>query len=149
MEKVIAGILEKYPVNTRENLIRILQEIQHEVGHLTNDSLQFVSRHLNLPLNRIYGVATFYDQFHFINKGKFQIKICEGTACHIDQSSTILEQIEKYLKIKAGQTTRDGKFSIELVSCLGACSQSPVISINGKLYSGLTKESLIKILTSL
>ena len=149
MEEVIDGILGKYPLNNKENLILILQEVQKEIGHLSSDSLLYVSKHLNLPLNRIYGVATFYDQFHFQKRGLFHIRVCEGTACHIYRSASLLNQIEKLLKIKAGQTTRDGKFSIELVSCLGACAKSPVMNINGNLYSEITKENLTKTLSSL
>jgi len=149
MEEVIDGILLKYAPNNKENLLLILQEIQKEVGHLSGESLSVVSKHLNLPLNRIYGVATFYDQFHFQKRGTFHIKVCEGTACYLDQSALLLSHIEKHLKIAAGQTTRDGKFSIELVSCLGACGKGPAISINGKLYSQLTKESITGILSSL
>jgi NADH-quinone oxidoreductase E subunit len=148
MEDVIDGILVKYPLNSKENLIPILQEIQKEQGYLSGDSLLFVSKHLNVPINQIFGVATFYDQFHFQKKGSFHIQVCEGTTCHVNQSSALLSEIEKTLKIKAGQTTRDGKFSIEVVSCLGACSQSPVMCINGNYYSQLSKDSLTKILTS-
>ena len=149
MEEVIDGILGKYAPNNKENLLLILQEIQKEVGHLSGESLSVVSKHLNLPLNRIYGVATFYDQFHFQKRGTFHIKVCEGTACYLDQSALLRSNIEKHLKITAGQTTRDGKFSIELVSCLGACGKGPAISINGNLYAQLTKESITRILSSL
>ena len=149
MEDVIDAILLRYPLNKKENLILILQELQKELGYLSNESLAFVSKHLKVPMNQIYGVATFYDQFKFQKHGEFHIRVCEGTACHIEQSSALLRQVEKILNIKAGQTRRDGKFSIEVVSCLGACSKSPVMSVNGNFYSQLNKENLQKILTSL
>ena len=149
MKDVIDGILVKFPLNNKENLITILQEIQKELGYLPGDSFPFVSKHLSVPINQIFGVATFYDQFHFWKKGNFHLKVCQGTSCHVNLSSGLLTEVEKNLKIKAGQTSRDGKFSLEVVPCLGACSKSPVMSINGKYYSQLTKENLHKILTSL
>jgi NADH-quinone oxidoreductase E subunit len=149
MEKVICRVLSKYPVNARENLLPILQEIQKACGHLSDQSLEMVGKHLNLPSNKLYGVATFYDEFRFVKQGEKHIKVCQGTSCHVEQSAAILSRIESVLKIKTGQTRKDGKFSIELVSCLGACSKAPVISINGSYYSGLTTEKLDKLLASL
>jgi NADH:ubiquinone oxidoreductase subunit E len=142
-------VLLKYPVNNRVSLLPILQEIQREYGHLSEKMLEMVGKHLNIPLNKIYGVATFYDEFRFVKQGETHIKVCQGTSCHVDQSAAILSRIESILKVRAGQTRKDGKFSIEQVSCLGSCSKSPVISINGNYFSGLTSEKLDKLLSSL
>ena len=147
MEETIERIIKKYPAGKKDNLIPLLQEIQREEGHLSDNSIAKVSSHINIPLNKIYGVATFYDQFRFGEKGSTHIQICEGTSCHIARSNTIRIEIEKVLQLKAGQTTKDGKFSLEVVNCLGACGSSPVMLVNGKAHCNLTIESLQKILS--
>lgn len=134
MVSSIETLLASYPVNQRDNLIAILQEIQELQGFLSPDSLRAVGRHLNLPVTKIYGIATFYDQFRFEPRGIFHFQICRGTACHILGSQTVLQEIEKALRIKAGQTTRDGKFSLEVTGCMGACSLAPVVWVNGEYH---------------
>ena len=103
---------------------------------------------LNLPASKIFGVATFYNQFRFSPKGKYHIELCRGTACHVLGSKTVLEQVEKQLKLKAGQTSRDGQFSLEVVACIGACGLAPVIAINGEFHAKVTTESIKEILQS-
>lgn len=149
MDEVIAKIIQGYPVGKRDLLIPLLQEIQAVAGHLSNDSLQEVSRHMKIPLNKIYGVATFYDQFRFKNKGTFHFRVCRGTACHVYRSSTFLLELEKLLHVKAGQTSKDGKYSLEIVNCLGACNSAPVMAINETYYTGITPANLPKIIVSL
>ena len=104
-----------------------------------------VGKHLNIPTSKIYGVATFYNQFRFEPKGKYHIQVCRGTACHVLGSATVLQQLEKVTRIKADQTTRDGLFSIEVVACIGACGLAPVICINGEFFAKVTDESIKKI----
>lgn len=149
MEEIVTGILNKYPKNSRENLIPVLQEIQNEAGYISNEILVLVGRYLQIPLNQVYGVATFYDEFRFLRKGTYHIKVCDGTACHISQPSGLLSEIEKIIFLKPGQTSRDGKFSLEVVSCLGACSKAAVLSINDTFYSNITPEYLQRLLTAL
>jgi NADH-quinone oxidoreductase subunit E len=149
MEETIEKILRKYSVGKKENLLPLLQEIQHEAGHLSDYSIQEVSRYMNIPLNKIYGVATFYDQFRFGKKGQFHIQICHGTTCHIYRSITFQAEIEKIIHVKAGHTTKDGKFSLEVVNCLGACSNAPVMILNGIAYGNLTINRLQKILSKI
>ncbi|MGA3013286.1 MAG: NAD(P)H-dependent oxidoreductase subunit E [Bacteroidales bacterium] len=149
MVETIESILQKYPVGKKESLIPLLQEIQQEEGQLSDFTLNKVSRHMNIPLNKIYGVATFYDQFRFEKRGQYHIQICKGTACHLFNSSTFQSEIEKILQVKAGQTTKDGKYSLEIVNCLGACSNSPIISLNGVPYGNLSIERLQKILSKI
>jgi len=127
----------------------MLQEIQEKRGFLTEEILSDISGHLNLPVNKIYGVAAFYDQFRFRSHGRNHIQLCNGTACHLFRSSTFLSELEKQLKVKAGNTSRDGKYSIEVVTCLGACEQSPVIKVNQTHYNRVTPEELGKIIQSL
>lgn len=149
MEPTLETIIRKYPEGRRENLLPVLQELQQETGHLTPQLLDQVSEYLRIPVNKILGVATFYDQFHLIQQGKYHLRICRGTNCHLEKSAALLAEAEKHLKIKAGQTTRDGKFSLEIVTCIGACSNSPVISINGKFHAGLNPAGLVKLIRSL
>ncbi len=149
MDEIIEKIIQGYPVGKRDLLIPLLQEIQTAAGHLSNDSLQEVSRHMKIPLNKIYGVATFYDQFRFKNKGKFHFRVCRGTACYIFRSSTFLTELEKLLHVKSGHTSKDGKYSLEVVNCLGACDSAPVMAINETFYIGITPAQLTKIVLSL
>lgn len=145
MKKGIETILEKHPNENRDSLIPILQEVQEELGFLSEESIVAVGRHLKLPTSKIYGVATFYNQFRFQPLGKYHIQVCRGTACHVLGSATVMEELEKHLKTKAGQTTKDGLFSIEVVACIGACGLAPVISVNGEFHAKVTGESIKQI----
>ena len=141
-------IINKYGEAGRDSLIPILQEIQDNEGWLSEKSLTEVGEHLELPVSKIYGVATFYNQFRFQPKGKYHIQICRGTACHVLGSSNVQSELEKILKIKTDETTKDGMFSLEVVACIGACGLAPVISINGKFYAKVTAESVKEIIES-
>ena len=143
-----SDILKKYDEVGRDSLIPILQDIQDHEGWLSESSLTEVGKHLNLPVSKIYGVATFYNQFRFQPKGKYHMQICRGTACHVLGSSNVLTELEKILKIKTDATSRDGMFSLEVVACIGACGLAPVISINGKFYAKVTSESVKEIIES-
>jgi NADH-quinone oxidoreductase E subunit len=147
MEEPIEKILKKYPAGKKDALIPLLQDIQQESGHLSDSSILEVSRHMNIPLNKIYGVASFYDQFRFGKKGRTHLQICQGTCCHINRSLVFQAEIEKSLQVKAGQTTRDGKYSLEVVNCLGACGNAPAMIVNGTPYGNLTTGTLQKILS--
>ena len=149
MQNKIELLLEKYSHSRRDSLIPILQEIQEEVGYLSEEAIVIVGRHLEMPTSKIYGLATFYNQFRFEPKGEFHIQVCHGTACHMLGAVPIIDIIEKKLKIKSGQTSRNGKYSLEVVPCIGACSQSPVISINGEYHSKLTADGIKQILVDL
>lgn len=144
----IQTILNKYPQTGRDSLIPILQEIQESEGFLSEKSVVKVGEYLKIPTSQIFGVATFYNQFRFEPQGKNHIQICRGTACHVLGSATVLTELEKHLKIKAGQTTRDGQFSIEVVACIGACGLAPVISVNGEFHAKVTSESMKTIIDS-
>lgn len=137
----VQTILNRYPEG-RDNLIPILQDIQSKEGFLSRESIVEVGQHLKIPTSKIFGVATFYNQFRFEPFGKYHVQICRGTACHVLGSHTVLQELEKYLKVKAGQTTRDGLFSIEVVACIGACGLAPVITVNGKFHAKVTSQSI-------
>lgn len=142
------SILHKHKGAGRDSLIPILQEIQEHDGWLSESSLTEVGKFLNLPVSKIYGVATFYNQFRFQPKGKNHVQICRGTACHVLGSSNVQNELQKILKIKTDETTKDGQFSLEVVACIGACGLAPVLSINGKFYAKVTSESIKEIIES-
>ena len=131
----IQPVLEKYPEAQRDSLIPILQESQEMYGYLSREAIVQIGAHLALPASKIYGVATFYNQFRFHPRGKYHIMVCRGTACHVKGSARVLEAVRKTLKIEEGQTTRDKLFSLEVVACMGACGLSPVICINGEVHA--------------
>jgi NADH-quinone oxidoreductase subunit E len=149
MKDIIGSLLDKYSHSKRDSLIPILQDIQEEVGYLSEEAIVLVGQHLDMPTSKIYGLATFYNQFRFEPKGKYHLQVCHGTACHLLGGARIIDIIEKKLKIKAGQITRNGKFSLEVVPCIGACAQAPVISINSEYSRNLTEERLEQILAKL
>ncbi len=142
-------IFSKYPANKKDGLLPIMQEIQETHGYLTTDLLAAVGKYLNIPANKVYGVATFYDQFRFHPRGLFHIRICRGTACHLFGASTYLNEFENQLKVKAGGTSKDRKFSLEISSCMGACESAPVVHINDTFYTKVTETELEKIIRSL
>jgi NADH-quinone oxidoreductase subunit E len=139
-------IFEEYQPKDKSSLIPLLQDVQNIYGYLPEDALQEISDYLGIPLSRVYGVATFYNQFRLIPLGENVIRVCRGTACHVKNSSNILYAIESTLNIKAGQTSRDKKFSIEVVNCIGACSIAPVITINDEYFGRLSVKEIPSIL---
>lgn len=145
METTTDKILEKYKGAGRDSLIPILQKIQETEGYLSESAIVKTGKMLSIPTSKIYGVATFYNQFRFEPVGKYHIQVCRGTACHVLGSATVLQELENKLKIKAGQTTRDGLFSIEVVACIGACGLAPVICINGEFYANVSAASIKEI----
>ncbi len=146
MNDIVKSVLKKHPRAGRDALIPILQEVQEEQGHLSRDAVADISRHLNLPATKLYGVATFYNQFRFQPKGKYHFMVCRGTACHVKGSGRALEMAQKFLRLKPGQTSRDRLFSLEVVACMGACGLSPVVNVNGEFYAKVTPQKLVKII---
>ncbi len=144
----IDTIIEKYPKSERPNLIPLLQDLQEHQGFLSEEAMVKVGKHLAVPVSNIYGVATFYNQFKFEPSGKYHIKVCRGTACHVLGSSTVLVELEKQLKIKAGSTSRDKMFSLEVVACIGACGLAPVISVNDTFHAKVSAASIKEIIES-
>lgn len=149
METMVGEILQGYPPNKKEGLIPILQEVQQKQGYLTEEAIEQIGEYLKLPVNKIFGVAAFYDQFRFRAVGKIHIQICQGTACHLFGATTYLKELERVLKIKAGSTSRDRRYSLEVVNCLGACDLAPIIKVNDTYHTHVTPEDLTKIIRSL
>jgi len=146
MADKIDEIIKKHINVQRDSLLPLLQDIQNELGYLSEESINRIARSLGLPTSKVYGVATFYDQFRFEPRGRFHIQICHGTACHINNSARIIQEAERLLKIKQGQATRDGIFSLEVVNCMGACGLSPVIAVNDTYYHGIVPGDLKEII---
>ena len=134
----IATVLEEFPEAGRDDLIPILQAMQERHGYLSEEVVREVGRHLHLPTSKVYGVATFYNQFRFQPIGQYHVQVCRGTACHVKGSLALLETIEEELRIQPGQTSRDRLFSLEVVACLGACGLSPVMCVNGEFHARMT-----------
>lgn len=141
----IEKILEKTPI-AREKLIPLLQDVQESEGYLSKEAMIIMARHLNISTSKVFGVATFYNQFRFNPRGRYEVQICRGTACHVEGSQTILEVLERELQVSAGETTKDGIFSLEVVACIGACGLAPVISVNGEFFAKVTPDKIKKIL---
>ncbi|MCP4146749.1 MAG: NADH-quinone oxidoreductase subunit NuoE [bacterium] len=144
----IDDILRTYPDASRDSLIPILQEVQENQGYLSKEAVIRIGAHLSLPASKIYGVATFYNQFRFQPFGKNHVQVCRGTACHVKGSAAVLNALQDSLKIMPGETSRDGLFSLAVVACIGACGLAPVISINGEFYANLNPDETKKIIKS-
>ncbi len=127
-------------------LITILQEVQDELGYLPEIAMERISELSNIPASKIYGVVTFYSQFSLTPKGKYVIKVCEGTACHVSGAQNLKEAISLHLNIPNNGTTEDNLFTLESVACLGCCSLAPAVMINEKVYGRLDSKKIIKII---
>lgn len=148
MKERTEKILDNHSNADRDSLIPILQEVQDSLGWLSEESLTAIGKHLDIPVSKVYGVATFYNQFRFQAQGKNHIQVCRGTACHVLGSATVLDELKKKLKIGVDETTKDGQFSLEIVACIGTCGLAPVIKINDNFHANVTSESLDEILES-
>lgn len=128
----------------KSNLIAILQKVQEDFRYLPEDAMIYIGTKIEgLSPATVFGVATFYAQFSLEPKGKYEIKVCDGTACHVRGSMPVLNAVKARLGIKEGQlTTDDGLFSLETVSCLGACGLAPVVVINEKVYPQMTSDAI-------
>jgi NADH-quinone oxidoreductase subunit E len=130
-------IIDSYGAD-RACSLAVLQEIQQENNFLPREALELVSERLKIPRGQVYELATFYRTFSLKPKGKFRVRVCLGTACHVHGGPTILESFERALGIKAGESTPDGLFSLEASSCLGACAQAPYVQVNEEPHNQVT-----------
>jgi NADH-quinone oxidoreductase subunit E len=134
----------------KSSLISILQDIQNAYRYLPEDILMYVSQIMDISTAKVFGVATFYENFSLEPKGKYVIRICDGTACHVRKSIPILKALQKELELSDEKnTTEDLLFTIETVSCLGACGLAPVITINNQVYGKITPEQAVAIIHEL
>lgn len=137
----VEDVIREHPP-AREHLISILQDVQEVEGYVSKESIRRIGEYLDLPPSKIFGVATFYNQFKLNKPGKIQIQVCRGTACHVKGSLNLLDSLKLLLGIEVGQTTQDGMFTLETVACLGGCSIAPVITANGRFFGRLDKKKL-------
>ena len=126
-----------------------MQKAQDIYGYLPQDVLREIAERMDIPVARVCGVATFYTQFRFTPVGKYFIQLCKGTACHVNSASSIAAALKEELGIGDGETSEDGLFTIEFVACLGCCSLSPVMMINGVAYGSLTPEKAKEIVRNI
>ena len=138
----VQAVLARYPDATKDQLITLLQEVQEQCGYLSRDAILSIGRHIDVPASKIYGVATFYNQFRFYPLGRVHIQVCRGTACHVKGSKMVLDEITKQLGVSQGVATADGVFSYEELACIGACGLSPAIMVNGELRAKVTPDSI-------
>lgn len=142
-------ILKKYKQGKREDLIPLLQEIQDNLGYLSEEAIIRTGSFLGLSTTKIYGLATFYDRFRFIPAGKVKISVCHGTSCFLNGSQAIINKLKDETGVLPGQTTRDGNFSYEIVSCVGGCCNGPVINVNGQYKTHIKAEQLPELIKKL
>ena len=148
--KVIEGILQSFDYK-KSYLIAMLQKVQAIYKYLPEEAMTYIGEHVDgLSPATVFGVATFYAQFSLEPKGKYEIRVCDGTACHVRGSLPVLNAIKEKIKLEEGKfTTKDGLFTLEIVSCLGACGLAPVVVINEKVYPQMTPDAIAVILDTL
>ncbi|HUL30243.1 MAG TPA: NADH-quinone oxidoreductase subunit NuoE [Thermodesulfobacteriota bacterium] len=127
-------------------LIPVLQEAQEIYGYLSEELLAAIGKRLHIPLSRIFGVVSFYAQFYTTPRGRYTVRVCRGTACHVRGGKNVLKAVQQALGVGEGETTQDFKFTFETVACLGACALSPVLLVNKNYYGKLTPAKVEKIL---
>ena len=142
----LRGVFSKYK-GTQDELISILQDVQSRFGYLPEKAMLKTAVFTRVPESRVYAVATFYSQFRFTPIGKKHIMACRGTACHVRGAPRILEEVEKILGIKEGETTKDMEYSLETVACIGCCGLAPCIMINKKVEAKMTPKKAAEILS--
>lgn len=142
----VKSLVDKYG-GSSEAVIQVMQDIQNEYRYLPKEALLYLAEHTGVPLAQVYHVATFYTAFSLTPKGRHIVTVCMGTACHVRSSPKVLDQTERVLNIKAGETSADMEFSLETVNCIGCCALGPVVVIDGEYHGKLSPhetEKLIK-----
>ncbi|MFO8143242.1 MAG: NAD(P)H-dependent oxidoreductase subunit E [Dehalococcoidales bacterium] len=141
IDKKVASILDRYE-NDSSMLVSILQDIQEEYNYLPRESLEQVSRTMDVPLSRLYSIATFFKALRLTPRGRHLINVCMGTACHVRGSVKVLEAIERELDVERGGTTEDLGFTLETVNCVGACALGPVVIVDGEYHGQMRSEKV-------
>ena len=144
----LASVVEKY--RGKEGIaIPLLADVQREIGYVAEEAVEYVSGELGIPAAELFGVATFYAMFRFQPEGKHVVRLCRGTACHVQGSGLIADQLERHLGIKDGETTPDLMFTLQCVACLGCCSLAPVMMVGDDVHGRLTPEKAVNVLEKL
>lgn len=141
-QAAIDAVLAEHKGAHRDSLIPILQHMQDRVGYLSVAAVRSIAHHLHLPASKVYGVATFYNQFRFMPKGKYHVQVCRGTACHVKGSLATLDAVRQELGVEPGETSKNGAYSIEVVACMGACGLAPLVCVNGTFYADMTPKKV-------
>ncbi|MBC7075212.1 MAG: NAD(P)H-dependent oxidoreductase subunit E [Syntrophomonadaceae bacterium] len=141
----IREILDNYPPEERY-ILAVMQDMQKRFNYLPKAGLKTLAFYVGVPLSRVYAMASFYKAFSLTPKGQYVFRVCDGTACHIKGSKILIEQLYKCLGIRPGETTPDGRFSIETVNCLGACALAPVVVVNDRVYAKVIPGDVEKII---
>ncbi|MFN8497914.1 MAG: NAD(P)H-dependent oxidoreductase subunit E [Anaerolineae bacterium] len=135
----LALILDRHK-GQPDALITVLEDLQDHYGYLPKEALEYVSRELGFPLSRVYGIVTFYNLFQLNPPGRYVVRVCRGTACHVNRSDDILQLIKARLGIKEDETTADHLFTLQTVACVGACSLAPVVVVNDRTYGRMSPD---------
>lgn len=143
MEKFMESLPEKVKKN---EILYYLQEFQDMFGYIDLSLIELLSQKSDIPSGKIYGVASFYNQFRFKPKGRIHVQVCEGSSCHLNNGLAIIEELKKLTKTDEKEISSDGKYSFEIIPCMGACSQGPVVAINGKFFTKVKVTELKSIL---
>ena len=145
VDENLVKIVEEYKFD-KSNLIQVLNGVQEYYGYVPKEAMVYISEEMKIPVAEIYGVVTFYSRFSLKPKGKYNICVCQGTACYVKGAERILDKVKQELGIDVGETTEDGMFSLEPTRCLGACGLAPVFTVNGEVYGKATVEKVKKVL---
>ena len=148
MEARLSPVVEKYR-GKQGIAIPLLADVQKEMGYVAREAVEYVSEQLAIPAAELFGVATFYAMFRFQPQGKYVVRLCRGTACHVQGSGRVGEQLERSLGIADGETTKDLMFTLQYVACLGCCSLAPVMLVNEDVHGRLTPEKAVEVLEAL
>jgi NADH:ubiquinone oxidoreductase subunit E len=148
MEMKLQTIVDRYR-SGKSTLVGVLQDVTQEFGYLPEEVLREISRQIEVPVSLFYSLATFYKSFRLEAIGKKHVCICVGTACHVRGAAQVVDVFERELKIKAGQTTPDGNYTLETVNCLGACALGPLVTVNGEYHSKMDQKGSLKLLKAL
>jgi NADH-quinone oxidoreductase subunit E len=147
LEEALKPIVERFK-GGKGITIPLLAAVQEKLGYLSPEALDFLSRELDIPAAEMFGVATFYAMFRLQPQGKHVIRLCRGTACHVQGSLRVGEMLQRHLNVKEGETTGDGLFTLQFVACLGCCSLAPVMMVDDEVHGRLTPEKAVEILES-
>ena len=147
MSKRLDPIIEKYK-GKKGVTIPLLADVQKELGYVAEEAVDYLAEKADIPAAELFGVATFYAMFRMQPEGKYVVRVCRGTACHVRGSALIGDQIQRHFKIKDGDTTSDGMFTLQYVACLGCCSLAPVMMVGDEVHGRLTPDKAISILES-
>ncbi|MGD9142913.1 MAG: NADH-quinone oxidoreductase subunit NuoE [Dehalococcoidia bacterium] len=145
LQEKVSKVINKHG-NDKSLLVDILQDIQAEIGYLPKEVLAETGEQLDVPVSRVYSVATFFKAFSLTERGRHLISVCMGTACHVRGAVNVLEKIEQELNINRGETTKDLKFTLETVNCVGACALGPMVIIGEDYHGEMTPEGIVSVL---